>query len=109
VVFRGIHLDKGPGDLFIRGTQCGWYAIEDDGDLSSGPFSNREKCLRRITADERNWGVQIATITELEHAADDTRRRGRRREVQPNPSPKDERHERDHYERHDTENRKTYR
>ena len=29
--------------------QCGWYAIEDDGDLSSGPFSNREKCVRRIT------------------------------------------------------------
>ena len=33
----------------MRGIKCGWYAIEDDGDLSSGPFSNREKCVRRIT------------------------------------------------------------
>jgi hypothetical protein len=26
----------------MRGIQFGWYAIEDDGVLSSGPFSNRE-------------------------------------------------------------------
>jgi hypothetical protein len=39
----------GENESDMRGIQCGWYAIEDDGDLSSGPFSNREKCVRRIT------------------------------------------------------------
>ena len=38
----------GENESDMRGIQCGWYAIEDDGDLSSGPFSNREKCVRRI-------------------------------------------------------------
>jgi hypothetical protein len=68
-----IHLDKGSDDLFkvpnnarqsipcnlwrffgcicmsqtALGIQCGWYAIEDDGDLFSGPFS--KKCVKRIT------------------------------------------------------------
>jgi hypothetical protein len=41
------HISENESDM--RGNQCGWYAIVDDGDLSSGPFSNREKCLRRIT------------------------------------------------------------
>ena len=26
----------------------GWYAIEDDGNLSSGPFSSFEECLTEI-------------------------------------------------------------
>jgi hypothetical protein len=39
----------GENESHMRGIHCGWYAIEDDGDLSSGPFSNREKCVRRIT------------------------------------------------------------
>jgi hypothetical protein len=39
----------GENESHMRGIKCGWYAIEDDGDLSSGPFSNREKCMRRIT------------------------------------------------------------
>jgi hypothetical protein len=33
----------------MRGIKDGWYAIEDDGNLSSGPFSSREECIRRIT------------------------------------------------------------
>jgi len=32
-----------------RGIKSGWYAIEDDGNLSSGPFSSREECVKRIT------------------------------------------------------------
>jgi hypothetical protein len=32
----------------IRGVKPGWYAIEDDGNLSSGPFSSREECVKRI-------------------------------------------------------------
>jgi hypothetical protein len=39
----------GENESNMRGIQSGWYAIEDDGDLSSGPFSNREKCVGRIT------------------------------------------------------------
>jgi hypothetical protein len=33
----------------IRGIKFGWYAIEDDGNLSSGPFSSRDECVKRIT------------------------------------------------------------
>jgi hypothetical protein len=33
----------------IRGIKDGWYAIEGDGNLSSGPFSSREECVKRIT------------------------------------------------------------
>ena len=29
----------------IRGIKPGWYAMDDAGKLSSGPFSNREECL----------------------------------------------------------------
>ena len=25
----------------------GWYAMDEDGSLSSGPFSSREECLNR--------------------------------------------------------------
>ena len=30
----------------MRGIKPGWYAMEDDGKLSSGPFSSREECLK---------------------------------------------------------------
>jgi hypothetical protein len=33
----------------MRGIKHGWYAVEDDGNLSSGPFSSREACVARIT------------------------------------------------------------
>jgi len=33
----------------MRGIKHGWYAIEDDGNLSSGPFSSREEGVKRIT------------------------------------------------------------
>ena len=33
----------------MRGIKHGWYAVEDDGNLSSGPFSSREECVKRIT------------------------------------------------------------
>ena len=32
----------------MRGIKRGWYAMEDDGDLSSGPFSSHEECASRI-------------------------------------------------------------
>jgi hypothetical protein len=33
----------------MRGIKLGWYAIEDDGNLSSGPFFSHEECLSRGT------------------------------------------------------------
>ena len=47
----------GENESDTRGIRCGWYAIEDGGDLSSGPFSNRAKCVRRITqpTDVTGW------------------------------------------------------
>jgi len=33
----------------MRGIKDGWYAIEDDGNVSSGTFSSREECIKRLT------------------------------------------------------------
>jgi hypothetical protein len=33
----------------MRGIRPGWYAIEDDGNISSGLFSSRQECVKRIT------------------------------------------------------------
>jgi hypothetical protein len=33
----------------MRGIKPGWYGIEYDGNLFSGPFSSLEECVRRIT------------------------------------------------------------
>lgn len=33
----------------MRGIKPGWYTMDDDGKLSSGPFSSREECLSRGT------------------------------------------------------------
>jgi hypothetical protein len=33
----------------MRGIKPGWYAIENDGNLSSGPFSSLEECVRKTT------------------------------------------------------------
>lgn len=46
----------------MRGIKSGWYAIESDGKLSSGPFVSLEECVTRIqSADE------VATGVELKH------------------------------------------
>ena len=36
----------------MRGIKPGWYAIEDDGNLSSGLFSSFEECVMRITLED---------------------------------------------------------
>jgi hypothetical protein len=33
----------------MRGIKRGWYAIDGDGNLVSGPFSTREHCVERRT------------------------------------------------------------
>ena len=39
----------------IRAIKPGWYALERNGKLSSGPFSNQEKCLTGITQPRSNF------------------------------------------------------
>jgi hypothetical protein len=34
----------------MRGIKPGWYAMEDNGKLSSGPFSSRHECLPEVIA-----------------------------------------------------------
>jgi hypothetical protein len=45
----------------VRGIKPGWYAIEDDGNLSSGPFSSREECVKRITQPTNEAAEPIKT------------------------------------------------
>jgi hypothetical protein len=33
----------------MRGIKHGWYALEDDGNLSFGPFPSFEECFARIS------------------------------------------------------------
>lgn len=33
----------------VRGIKPGWYAIDDVGNLSTGPFSSEAECLESIT------------------------------------------------------------
>jgi len=64
----------------MRGIKPGWYAIEVDGNLSSGPFSSLEECLTRITqhenhtADDRADSAQSATRAGLTHFPTKVRR-----------------------------------
>jgi hypothetical protein len=32
----------------MRGIKPGWYAIERDGNIFSGPFASRQECVERI-------------------------------------------------------------
>lgn len=34
----------------MRGIKPGWYAIEEHGGLSFGPFSSREECIKKIAS-----------------------------------------------------------
>jgi hypothetical protein len=39
----------------MRGIKHSWYAMEDHGNLSSGPFSGREECIKENqSADKRD-------------------------------------------------------
>jgi hypothetical protein len=44
----------------MRGIKPGWYAIEDDGNISSGPFSSRQECIKRIT--QRTNGTMASKL-----------------------------------------------
>jgi hypothetical protein len=54
----------------MRGIKSGWYAMEDDGNLSSGPFSSSEECVNRITQPTNaDNGVQVAIRAILKHSS----------------------------------------
>ena len=40
----------------MRGIKPGWYAMEDDGSLSSGPFSSRPECVS-VDTEETNGSM----------------------------------------------------
>ena len=31
----------------MRGIKCGWYAIDNEGNIVTGPFSTREECMEK--------------------------------------------------------------
>jgi hypothetical protein len=39
----------------IRAVKCGWYAIDDIGNLVVGPFFSREMCVEGIIQRNDEW------------------------------------------------------
>ena len=39
----------------MRGIKSGWYAIADDGNITSGPFFSHGDCFQQITAPRSRW------------------------------------------------------
>jgi hypothetical protein len=48
----------------LRGVKEGWYAIDEHGILLSGPFSNQESCLTRISQSVK-WSGALETRRPL--------------------------------------------
>jgi hypothetical protein len=42
-----LHVNENKSDM--RSIKPGWYAMDEDGSLSSGPFPSHEECVRRIS------------------------------------------------------------
>jgi hypothetical protein len=40
-----LYINESKSDM--RGIKSGWYATDGEGNLVSGPFSSREKCVER--------------------------------------------------------------
>jgi hypothetical protein len=47
----------------MRGIKPGWYAIEDDGNISSGPFPSRQECVKRIT--QPTNGTMVSKLQQM--------------------------------------------
>jgi len=43
---RSHYISEDKSDM--RGIKPGWYAIERDGNIFSGPFASRQECVERI-------------------------------------------------------------
>ena len=69
---RSHYISENKSDM--RGIKPGWYAIEDDGNISSGPFASRQECVKRITQPTNGAMASVATKPELKHFATGIRR-----------------------------------
>jgi hypothetical protein len=51
----------------MRGIKSGWYAMDDDGSLVSGPFDTSEKCVRpaRRKAGRQSHALLVGTETMI--------------------------------------------
>src|SRR5579863_2834646 len=49
----------------MRGIKPGWYAEEDDGSLSSGPFSSRDECLNRVLSQRTDRPRQSCVYSQV--------------------------------------------
>ena len=59
----------------MRGIKAGWYAIEDDGNLTSGPFPSLEECItKNHTVVDRADAAQVVTRAGLNHFPTKVRR-----------------------------------
>jgi hypothetical protein len=47
----------------MRGIKPGWYAIEDDGNISSGSFPSRQECVKRIT--QPTNGTMVSKLRQM--------------------------------------------
>jgi hypothetical protein len=90
----------------MRGIKEGWYAIDDDGNFSSGLFPASRSASGESLSPRTETKASKFQHRRTEALSPNIRPRGRRQEIQPNPPLKDERHERDHYERHNTQDSK---
>jgi hypothetical protein len=52
----------------LRGIKEGWYAIDERGNLLSGPFSNRERCLTTHQPISELGSIYAPTHRALESA-----------------------------------------
>jgi hypothetical protein len=71
----------------MRGIKPGWYAMDDDGNLVSGPFSSREKCVEETFTqrmDNAVW-VVLRAHRQMSLPAADRRSRQRPRSNQNRP------------------------
>ena len=72
----------------MRGIKHGWYAIEDDGNLSSGPFPSFEACVTKISQPANGtMAPKLQRRAELNTVSTGIRRLGRRQEVLPKTRP----------------------
>ena len=59
----------------MRGIKPGWYAMDDHGKLSSGPFSSHEECLNRRTqpTKELSPASKFASAAQVKQLSTDIR------------------------------------
>ena len=58
----------------MRGIKPGWYAIEDDGNLTSGPFPSLEEYIRELQVVDRADAAEVVTRAGLNHFPTKVRR-----------------------------------